>query len=231
LGGRVVSARHAVALTERFGAKTAKSIRADVSVRTEKALSLVALAKRLGATKAKAIPADDIVVDERVRLKCSVPLCSNHGKHLLCPPNIMTVEEFRRIVSAYSTAIIIQLEADYDSSDKSPSRLSGQLQKRLETETGGERWEKRLHSIVAEVEAAAFKSGFYLAAGLIGSECLLCPECVGQNTGQECRHPFQARPSMQAVGIDVVRTCKKAGMPVSLSSKTKVKWTGLVLLE
>jgi len=231
LGGRVVGARDRVAQSGRFGAKTVRSIRAEVKVRTEKTRNLVALAKRLGATKAKAIPAEDIVVDERVRLKCSVPLCSNHGRHLLCPPNIMTVEEFRRTVSAYSTAIIIQLEADYDSSDKSPSRLSGRLQKRLETETGGKRWEKRLHSIIAEVEASAFKSGYYLAAGLIGSECLLCPECVGQYSGQECRYPFQARPSMQAVGIDVVQTCKKAGMPVSLSSSTKVRWTGLVLLE
>lgn len=231
MGSRIDNARSAVSVAERLGTKANKAIRADLSVRAESTRSLVALAKRLGATNAKAIRAEDIVVDERVRLKCAVPLCDNYNRHLLCPPNLMTVEEFRKVVSAYRAAIIIQLEADYDSTDKSSSRLSGQLQRQLEARTGGEKWEKRLHSIVAEVEAAAFKSGFYLAAGLIGSECVLCPECVGKDAGHACRHPFRARPSMQAMGIDVIRTCKNAGMPVTLSSTANVKWTGLVLLE
>jgi predicted metal-binding protein len=36
---------------------------------------------------------------------------------------------------------------------------------------------------------------------------------------------------MEAVGIDVVRTAQKAGLPIHLSSLKNVVWTGLVLLE
>ncbi len=228
---RAQKARVAVALPERHFAKTARATHADFSTLEKETRDLVSLAKHLGATRAKAIPASDVFTDERVRLKCLVPLCDNYGRHLLCPPNVLSVEEFRKVVAAYSTAIIIQLEADYDSTDKSSSRLSKSLERRVEAETGKGRWEKMLHSIVTEVEAAAFKRGFYLAAGLVGSECVLCPECVGHGSASECRHPFQARPSMQAMGIDVVKTCKEAGMPVNLSSSTKVRWTGLVLLR
>lgn len=202
-----------------------------MSDEADRVSDLVALAKRLGATKAKAIRSEDIVVDERVRLKCTIPLCDNYNRHLLCPPNLMSVEEFRKALSRYRSAVIIQLDANYDSTDKSSSKLTLDLQKRLRTETHGERWEKKLHTIVSEVEAAAFKKGFYLAAGLIGSDCTLCPECVGKGSSNACKHPFLARPSMQAMGIDVIKTSRNAGMPVTLSSTAKVRWTGLILLE
>jgi len=60
---------------------------------------------------------------------------------------------------------------------------------------------------------------------------LLCDECVDQASGEACRHPFRARPSMQALGIDVIKTSKKAGLPVELSSSARVRWTGLLLLD
>ena len=85
--------------------------------------------------------------------------------------------------------------------------------------------------LVNTTEAIAFKMGFYLAAGLSGGECCLCRKCVTPQSGRPCRHPFEARPSMEAMGIDVIATCKKAGVPVFLSSKKNIRWTGLVLLD
>lgn len=198
--------------------------------RDKRISALVGEARRLGATHAKAIPARDIFVDERVRLKCTIPLCQNFGRHLMCPPNLISLDDFRRALKAYRLALLVQLEADVGSEDKSRRRLDGKLAGQLQKKTGAHEMEKRLHAIVSDLEAMAFKNGFYLAAGLIGSECLLCEKCVGQSSNEACRHPFQARPSMQAVGIDVIKTSRKAGLPVILSSRTKVRWTGLLLL-
>lgn len=192
---------------------------------------LIKEARRLGATEAKAIPTTDVFVDERVRFKCMVPLCENYSRHLMCPPGLMTLDEFRRTLRAYRTAILVQLESDVDSQDKSDRRLDGKMAKQLQQKTGANVMERRLHALIGDLEALAFKNGFFMAAGLIGSECLLCEECVGQSSRHACRHPFRARPSMQALGIDVIRTSRKAGMPVQLSSKTKVRWTGLLLLD
>jgi predicted metal-binding protein len=193
--------------------------------------SLVGIVRDLGATDANIIPAKDIAIDRRVRLKCMVPLCENFARHLLCPPNLMSVDEFQETLHLYTHALLIQLESENDSTDRSKKALGKDLIKELKGEDGDDRYERRLHEIVNRAEAAAFKKGFYLAAGFIGSECLLCHECVAQRGGRHCRHPFQARPSMQAMGIDVIKTCEKAGMPVRLSSKEKVRWTGLVLLD
>jgi predicted metal-binding protein len=189
------------------------------------------MVKARGATDAKIIQSKDVAVDSRVRLKCMVPMCENYGRHLLCPPNLMSVEEFRNTLSLYKRALLIQLESDIDSTDKSKKRLGRELIEELKLKTGSDRFEPRLHEIVSLAEAAAFKEGCYLAAGFIGSECMLCQECVSQKGPHQCRHPFEARPSMQAMGIDVIKTCEKAGMPIKLSSTKKVRWTGLVLLD
>ena len=192
---------------------------------------LVTAAKNLGATEAKIVSTEDIVVDKRVRLKCAIPICVDYGRHLLCPPNVMSVDEFSEIVRLYRKAIIFQVEADVDSSDKSRRHLDKDVCKNLERLTSTARWETKLHRLVNQMETLAFKQGFYLAAGLIGGNCCLCRECVVPQSGELCRHPFEARPSMEAMGIDVVKTCKKVGLPLNLSSKKKVRWTGLVLLD
>lgn len=189
---------------------------------------LVSEAKRLGAAKAMAIPAGMIEVDERVRLKCLAPRCENYDRHLLCPPNVMTVEESRRAVRLYHRAILLQLESDITPKDRAESSSSADMVARIDMKSLA--WEKRLHTLVNGVERLAFKKGFYLAAGLIGSHCALCDICVGPS-GQHCRHPFDARPSMQAMGIDVLRTCRNAGLPIEFSDDRHITWTGLVLLD
>lgn len=197
---------------------------------TEKDLKyLVAEAERYGATNAKIISAKDIVVDRRVRLKCAIPVCSSYGRHLMCPPNLMPVDEFKEILSSYKKALIVQIEADYNSSDRSKKKS---LSKELEDEiVEPNELMRKLHGLVNRMEALAFKSGFYFATGLIGGECMLCPECVSPRSGKSCRHPFEARPSMEAMSIDVLRTCENASLKVSLSSKEPVRWTGLILLD
>lgn len=192
---------------------------------------LVKKAKAAGATSAKVISARDVVVDKRARLKCLVPMCGSYGRRLLCPPNLIPVDEFKEMLDEYKNALLLQIEADVDSADKSSSHLNDDLCNSIETETEVIKWELRLHSLVNEAEAWAFKMGFYFAAGFSAGECRLCPECVTPWCGEPCRHPFEARPSMEAMGIDVIETCRRAGMPVFLSSKRGVRYTGLVLLD
>lgn len=191
---------------------------------------IVNAAKGFGATDAKIIDTDAIVIDERVRLKCEIPRCSNFNQHLMCPPNLMPIDEFRKIVKMYEKALIVQIEADYDSADKSDDHLTDERCSELEKEYDVDRVMKELHKLINRMETFSFKKGLYLSIGLIGGECRMCSECVNHRSGLQCRHPFESRPSMEAMGIDVVRTCKNSGLPLKLSSKHRVRWTGLVLL-
>ena len=73
--------------------------------------------------------------------------------------------------------------------------------------------------------------GLIYAAGFIGGECKLCEECIGPNSTEPCRHPFQARPSMEGVGIDVIKTAEKIGAEFKITNTTDIIWNGLLLLE
>ncbi len=89
----------------------------------------------------------------------------------------------------------------------------------------------RLHLLVNKVESKAMALGYPYALGLIGGECMLCTECVGQGSTKPCRRPYQARPSMEGIGVDVFLTCKKAGLPFDMPPKKEIVWSGLVLVD
>ena len=191
---------------------------------------LVQMALSEGAKAAKIISARMVVVDERVRLKCEVPRCAKFNQYLTCPPYVMDVATFARVLSQYEWCLLVQVEAEnLDSTDKCSGRIAGSVLK--ENLRRHHPYQLKLLNIIERMEAAAFKKGMRFAAGFTGGECVLCERCVDNKMSDPCRHPFQARPAMEGVGIDVVRTAENAGLPIHLSSSENVLWTGLVLLE
>jgi len=169
---------------------------------------------QLGATKAKVIPVSSIIIDERVRLKCLIPLCHQYNRHLMCPPNLPSVEEFRKSLKKYSKALFVQL-----SFEKNGKVSEAEIRK----------YGLFLHQIVHHLEKKALLLGYPLPAGLIGGSCKLCRKCVGP--GGRCCHPLISRPSIEAMGIDVIRTAKKIGLPFDFSSKNRLFWNGLLLID
>jgi predicted metal-binding protein len=191
---------------------------------------LIEIALRAGAMSARIIPSDRVVIDERVRLKCEVPRCAGYGRFLTCPPQVMSVDAFSRIRTGYKWGLLVQVEAkDIDSTDKGKGRINLAILK--DNKKLHRPFKRKLLEIVEAVESAAFKKGMRFAAGLVGGSCVLCERCVSDQSSGACRHPFRARPPMEAVGIDVIKTAKNADLPIHLSSSKNVVWTGLVLLD
>lgn len=214
----------------------------------DNAKRLVDFALERGASRAKAFCARLVAVDERVRMKCQIPLCPHYGHCLVCPPNAPTVEEFRRALALFETAIMVQVK----------SSITGEMENIDKDEVAkymaapGVEWKKHkgkelspqqkdldnmrlaaiaLHKVVNEVEGKALSMGYPYAMGLIGGECMLCVECVGVGSGNSCPRPYEARASMEGVGIDVVKTAVRAELGFELPPKNEVIWNGLILLE
>jgi predicted metal-binding protein len=80
------------------------------------------------------------------------------------------------------------------------------------------------------IESKAFVDGYYFAFSM--SDCGLCAECSFPN-GEPCRFPKQARPAMQAMGIDVFATVGGQGLPIETlaDESQKENWYSLVMLE
>ena len=175
-----------------------------------------------GATEAKIVPVHEIVLDERVILKCQVPLCNEYGNHLLCPPNSPSLAQFREVLKKYSSALLIQLRTPTDQSSSKPEE---DRKKAIYARAN------ELHEIINVLEKVAQELQFTFAAGFIGGACKLCDPCVGVKSGKPCKYPFKARPSMEAVGIDVHLTAQRAGLGFSPDIEKEVVLNGLVLLE
>lgn len=190
-------------------------------------------AKKLGAADAVALEASEIVVDPRVILKCQVPICHRYGNNLMCPPYVMAVSEFQEILSKYTHAVLIQVDISL------PEQLTQAIDQEADLAAVSKNryyqqsWShvsRKFGKLIGKVEAAAFNLGYRFAAGF-GAPCLLCDECVIGQPGEPCRHPFQARPSMEAVGIDVLKTAERAGVASSMPVKDRVVVHGLVLVD
>ncbi|MDD4569357.1 MAG: DUF2284 domain-containing protein [Tepidanaerobacteraceae bacterium] len=186
-------------------------------VEIEKAKELKEMALSFeDVVQVKLIHTKVIVVDERVRYQCSYSGCRDYGRRVMCPPHTPSIEEFKKVLSRYYMALLVQLEGTIINKDN------------WERET--DQWALRLHDIIYKLEKKAFSLGFYFAAGLIGGSCKLCQECPGEkDSNAKCLHRDKARPSMEAMGIDVLSTCKNLGMEVAFSPD-KVIWTGMTLL-
>lgn len=201
---------------------------------TEDLQMLCDKAKAYGASEAIIISTQSIVVDPRVRLKCMVPICPNYGYNLMCPPNVINPDEFIKILSYYRYAILlrvrIQLKWDLITAVGKEASLNeirdiGNYKEPLVKS------ERMLVEILRKLERDCLKLGFRFAAGLSAGACRLCDECVGQKSGKVCRRPFDARPSMEAVGIDVIETAKKSGMNISFYGNEEPSWIGLLLVD
>ena len=84
--------------------------------------------------------------------------------------------------------------------------------------------------IVCKLEREAFLSGYYKAFAMGSGPCNLCTTC---DTHKPCVHADQARPSMEACGIDVFRTARTAGYSIEVvrDSTSPQNYFGLLLLE
>jgi predicted metal-binding protein len=83
--------------------------------------------------------------------------------------------------------------------------------------------------IVLVIERAIFLDGKYKAFGLKGGGCGLCEKC----NLKKCIHPQEARPSLEAVGVDVYETVRRNGFHIEVlkSKESRGDFFGLVLIE
>jgi predicted metal-binding protein len=68
------------------------------------------LALELGASAAVTVPADQVSVDERVRLKCTIPRCLRAGETPNCPPHVPDVDLIRRALGRFAWAVLFKCD-------------------------------------------------------------------------------------------------------------------------
>lgn len=171
----------------------------------------VELARAMGVDDAKIIPAKDIFVRDWVFLKCRFG-CGGFGERLTCPPRSPSPDQMRRVVSEYKHAVLVHFV-----------RQSGHKSRK-----GIDFRKITVTQFVADLERRIFLDGYYKAWGMGAGPCELC-----RTSAKGCRHPRRARPSMEACGIDVYATARKAGFPIVVVTDyvQRMDLYGLILIE
>jgi predicted metal-binding protein len=181
--------------------KAGSKLKQDLELFRQKALEL-------GAAGAEIIRADQLVVDERVRLKCSIPRCLRAGETPNCPPNAPDLDLVRKAFARYSQGLLLKTNVE-----PMASYVPGSTKDR----TGVDQsllFHQKTAKIVYEIERLAYKHGYALAMGLGGGSCkdYLCQGLVCQfKDSGRCRFPLKSRPAMEALGIDVFDIIQKVG--------------------
>ena len=154
---------------------------------------LLELAKDLGAIEAKMITPDNIVVEDRVVLKCKSG-CHWYGEKFVCPPFVPSPDEFRKILKEYKDVLVVKFQAKAEAEeDVGRSLLRNQfdgstpLDIKERTKQFWETWAKDKNEFLLAMlalEKAAFNRGYTLALAVAANA--RDDELPGQ---QDDRHP------------------------------------------
>lgn len=156
---------------------------------------LEALFREYGFTDFKWIDPHDIVVAQWVRMKCTFG-CQEYGRNACCPPNVPSVPQCREWFGEYNNGVVFHFE------------------KAVERPEDRHAWTREVSQGLIALERAVFLLGYPKAFMLLMDSCGLCAECA--ETREKCKQPRLARPTPEAMGVDVFTTVRQLGYPIEV---------------
>jgi predicted metal-binding protein len=162
-----------------------------------------------GAETAKIVDPKIVVTANWVRMKCQFG-CGGYNDRLTCPPFSPTPEYTAKMLTEYKAALIFTYSSENEESEKKKRRS--------------------VRKVLVEVEREMFLDGYYKAFGLSAGPCNYCTHC---DVTKPCKYPEEARPSMEASGIDVYQTARNAGIKIEVVRTLKdiCTFVSLILIE
>lgn len=148
-----------------------------------------------GYTDYKWIDPRNIIISQWVRMKCMFG-CGGYGRDATCPPNVPSVSDCRRFFEEYSTVAIFHFAKAVE---KPEDRFS---------------WTRTINKGLVALEREIFLSGHRKAFVLVIDSCTMCKECM--RAREKCKNPRTARPTPEAMAVDVYATVRKLGYPIQV---------------
>jgi predicted metal-binding protein len=154
-----------------------------------------ALLRKRGYSDFRWISGVDLEVRQWVRLKCMFG-CDSYGRRGSCPPHVPSLAECKELFSEYQDVAVIRITAKFDNPDDRKE------------------WSRQKNLDLVKLEREVFLAGCEKVFLLIMDECRVCTDCPGARL--DCRHPKLARPSPEALGVDVFSTVRPLGYPIEV---------------
>ena len=168
----------------------------------------------LGAYKASVISTKDIPCDRCFREMCASNACGMYGKCYMCPPDVGDIDKLMNEINKYSYALVYQTVTELED--------SFDFEGMIEAKRNSYPIARSLRDLFDDGE---IEKSLHLGAG----GCGVCEACAKQ-TGEPCRFPEKAMPSLEAYGINVSELAKASGMKY-INGQNTVTYFGAVLFK
>ena len=168
----------------------------------------------LGAHKASVISAGEITLDRAFRDMCASNACGVYGKCYMCPPDVGDIDELMAEVANYGYALVYQTVSELEDSFD----FEGMVEAK-----------KRTYPLAQSMREIFKNCGIKKVLHLGAGGCGVCKSCAKQ-TGEPCRFPEKAMPSLEAYGFNVSALAKSAGMKY-INGQNTVTYFGAVLFS
>lgn len=168
----------------------------EPNLNDEQRSGLEAIFKSNGFDKFAWIDPRQIQIAQWVRMKC-VFGCPDYGRSGCCPPQTPSVEECRCFFGEYTSAVVFHFPVRFD---KPKDRHA---------------WAKKASLDLVELERQVFLAGFEKAF-VMTQGCSLCKDC--ETDRGKCKKPRLARPSPEAMAVDVYTTVRNLGFPIEVKT-------------
>ncbi len=160
--------------------------------------SLEGMFQKHGFTDFRWLEPKEVVVAQWVRMKCLYG-CQEYGRTASCPPAVPSVVECERFFREYRRAVVFHFL-------KKVTRPEDRFA-----------WTRKINLSLLKLERDVFLSGYEKAFLLFMDSCNICAECSGRR--ETCKQPRMARPTPEAMAVDVFATVRKLGYPIEVLSR------------
>lgn len=138
------------------------------------------------------------VVSQWVRMKCLFG-CNEYGNTATCPPNVPSFSECEKFFREYNEAVVFHFTKKVA---KPEDRFA---------------WTRKVNLKLLKLESEIFTSGFEKTFLLFMDSCNICQDCPGIK--EECKEPKLARPTPEAMCVDVYSSVRQLGYPIQVLSR------------
>ncbi|MBR2474506.1 MAG: DUF2284 domain-containing protein [Clostridia bacterium] len=175
---------------------------------------LIEEVKNLGAYKANVIAVNKISLDRAFRNMCETNACGVYGKCWMCPPDVGDIDMLMAEVGKYDYALVYQTVTELEDSFD----FEGMVEAKKSTYPIAQ----KLRNVFKDMNIT---NALHLGAG----GCGVCEVC-SKRTGEPCRFPELAMPSLEAYGVNVSQLAPAAGMKY-INGQDTVTYFGAVLFK
>ena len=168
-----------------------------------------------GAYKANVIETARIVTDRSFRDICASNACGMYGRCHMCPPDIGDIDRLMAEIRAYDYALVYQTVAELED--------SYDFEGMMEAKDGIVSVTRKLRAFFAN--ELGISKALHLGVG----GCGVCESCA-KRTGEPCRAPELATPSLEGYGVNVSELARAADMKY-INGQDTVTYFGAVLFR